>query len=422
MTTTTESPTTVAYAYRARSAQNKVVRGQALAANPEEVTRLLLERGLVPLGTPTRGEGSVLVRNVGRHRVKQRDVYLALQTLHSMIGVGSLPYPESLEVAEQDCGDPVLRAALADIRIAISGGIGIAEAFEAHDDIFPRVVLDVIAAGELGDMENALARAVEYLDRNDLIRTKIIKALIEPMIYAVVGIAVTTLIVSKVIPKMVTSFQAMGGPGYKVPGVTLAMASVAKTLPLILLVVVGVAVVATAYYRRVRHQERVREFVDKAKVKAPIIGGFLHYAAVSRFAHTLGMLLSCQVPLLYALEVAARACDNIEMERAVLAARDNVIAEGESLTTPLRREPLFPRKLIQFMEQGERTGRLGPMLLLAARDVDRDVDLRAEAMTKAIGPLVSTVLMVLISLVSLITLYPLTQIGSALDSGNALGG
>lgn len=402
------------------TARNKItgkkVHGQAQAVDVNDVTREILERDLIPLDI-RRGEGSMLARDLGRKKVKHRDLVLTMRMLSSMIGADLHPL-DALEVVERDCTDKTLAAALADIRVLYSSGASLSAAFRAQGDVFPDVVLDVIEAGETaGKIQVALERAAVHLDKGDELRAKIIKALIEPAIMAAVGVVVTAVIVWKVVPKMVTSFHDLGGPDYQVPGPTLALAHVAKMVPFVLLALALIGVAGAGYYRRVRRHPRVREVVDRVKFAIPLAGTLLHKTAIARFCHTLSLLLRCGVPVLQALELSSRACGSIRMERAILATRDAVGGRGSSITAPLREEPLFPDTLVRLIAAGEKSNKLGQMLENAAEVYDRDADVLADALTKTIGPAVGIVLSIMLGVIGLITLYPLTQIGNALDAG-----
>jgi type IV pilus assembly protein PilC len=394
----------------------KKVRGLAQAVDASDLTRDLLDRDLIPLGI-RRGRGSVLSRDWGHKKVKHRDLVLTMRMLSSMIGAGLHP-TEALEVVERDCADKNLARALADIRVLYSNGSGLSAAFRAQGNTFPAVVLDVIEAGEAaGKVQIAMERAAVHLDKGDELRAKIIKALIQPAIQAAVGLVVTAMIVWRVVPKMVTSFHDLGGPNYQVPGPTVALAHAAKMVPFALLGLALIIGAGAGYYRRVRRQPRVREFVDRLKFSIPLAGTLLHTTAIARFCHTLSLLLRCGVPVLQALELSSRSCGNIRMERAVLATRDAVGGRGSSITAPLREEPLFPDTLVRLIAAGEKSNKIGPMLENAAEMYDRDADVLADALTKAIGPIVGLVISVIIGVIGLLTLYPLTQIGNALDAG-----
>jgi len=104
----------------------------------------------------------------------------------------------------------------------------------------------------------------------------------------------------------------------------------------------------------------MREFLDRASLKIPIIGPILNKAAIARYARTLSTMFSAGVPLVEALESVAGATGNIVYEKAVLRMRDEV-ATGQRLQRSMENTGLFPNMVNQMIAVGEESGSLDEM-------------------------------------------------------------
>src|SRR6187402_1702351 len=104
----------------------------------------------------------------------------------------------------------------------------------------------------------------------------------------------------------------------------------------------------------------MREWLDRAMLKLPIIGPILYKSAIARFARTLSTMFAAGVPLVEALESVAGATGNIVFENAVLKMRDEV-ATGQRLQRAMENTGLFPNMVIQMIAVGEEAGALDTM-------------------------------------------------------------
>ena len=111
---------------------------------------------------------------------------------------------------------------------------------------------------------------------------------------------------------------------------------------------------------------KMREFLDRAMLKLPIIGPILNKAAIARFARTLSTMFAAGVPLVEALDSVAGATGNIVYENAVMKMRDEV-ATGQRLQRAMENTGLFPNMVIQMIAVGEESGALDEMSGKVAR-------------------------------------------------------
>ena len=126
---------------------------------------------------------------------------------------------------------------------------------------------------------------------------------------------------------------------------------------------------------------------DKIMLRAPLIGSLIRKSAVSRFTRTLGTLLSSGVSILEALEITAKTAGNRVISDAI---RRSVvsIAEGDTITGPLRDTGVFPPMVTQMISVGEKTGGLDEMLSKIADFYDEEVDAAVSALTSIIEPVI----------------------------------
>jgi len=186
-----------------------------------------------------------------------------------------------------------------------------------------------------------------------------------------------------IVPKFAGMFTTLGG---KLPLPTRILMDVSNilkhTMPLI---IVGL-IIFMIVWRKVKHTDRVRNFMDPLKLKLPVFGMLFSKIALSRFARNLGTMMQSGVPILQSLDIVADTTGNVVLSRAIRDVQESV-RTGESLAAPLQAHPVFPPMVVQMMAVGEDTGALDTMLMKISAFYDQEVEATTEALTALIEPL-----------------------------------
>jgi hypothetical protein len=133
-----------------------------------------------------------------------------------------------------------------------------------------------------------------------------------------------------------------------------------------------------------------RKLFDRFKLNFPILGPVVSKVAISRFARTLGTLVSSGVPILQALTIVRETSGNVIVSNAVASVHESV-KEGETITAPLDESKVFPPMVISMVDVGEQTGALPEMLMKIADTYDDEVDNAVAAMTSLLEPIMIVV-------------------------------
>ena len=186
-----------------------------------------------------------------------------------------------------------------------------------------------------------------------------------------------------IVPVFAKMFTSLGGE-LPAPTKVLIFLSTVLKYGTPFFIVFGVA--GFVVWNRVKHTEQVRGFIDPLKLRIPVFGDLFAKIALSRFARNLGTMMSSGVPILQSLDIVAETTGNSVVGKAVLEVQESV-RQGESMTAPLSRHPVFPPMLVQMMAVGEDTGALDVMLHKISEFYDQEVEATTESLTALIEPL-----------------------------------
>jgi type IV pilus assembly protein PilC len=337
------------------------------------------------------------------------------QELATLLKAG-MPLVQSLEILRVRLSHPVFKAVLDDIHQKVRAGTALSDAFAAHGDLFPSVYTASLMAGERsGNLDAVLRRFVSYSKVIDTVQAKTKSALIYPVILIGLAFALVSIIAVKVVPSFAefyTSFDA------QLPLATRAIIAVSDVIRqqfvLIVLGLAGTVIASMAWLRQPGQQARL----DRWLLSAPVVGEPLHKFATSQLARTLATLLGGGIPLVNALDIAAKSTGNRHLgdELAVVAQR---VREGQGFAATLASRGTVPDVALKMIDVGESTGALQEMLNSLADFYDEEIETAVSRFVALIEPALLVIMGVVIAAVVLALYMPIFQLSSVVGGGGS---
>lgn len=375
------------FQYRAADPSGKLVEGIMEAEGERGVVSRLHEMGLIPLNIAAPGEASskslVLPFPLFFQRqVSQQQLLHFTQELSTLLGAG-LPIDRSLSVLANLVQGEEFKKTIRLLLEGVRAGKSLAASMAEHPDVFPKLYVNMIRAGESGGiLEGVLRHLVEYLERSINLREDLKSALTYPVLLATVaGLSLIILFVY-VIPKFSLIFKDIN---QALPWMTLLLMNFSYGLSrygwlVVLLLVVGVA--GGGFY--IRNPEGRLQW-DRWRLRLWVLGDLLRKLEVARFTTTLAALLKGGVPLLEALGTVQGVVANRVLAQA-LAQVQKRVREGKGMVGPLTESGVFPELALHMIAVGEETGRLETMLVTVAEHYDQEVKRATKRLMSLLEP------------------------------------
>ncbi len=402
-----------AYTFEALDAQGATHKGLIDADTAKAARSQLRARALVPLsvepatGTASDTGGSGLNRTLWGGQVFNATA-LAVWTrqLAGLVAAG-LPLERALSALADEAEDERQQRLVAALRAEVNAGAPFARALSQHPREFSATYSAVIAAGEQsGQLGAVLERLADDLEARETLKNKLIGASLYPAIVTLVAIVIVVFLVSYVVPQVANVFA---GSQRTLPFLTVVMLGLSGFVRswgwLLLLLLVG-AGVGLAVARR---NEALRERMDAAWLRLPLVGRLARGYNAARFAATLAMLAAAGVPILRALQTAAETLNNRAMRADALDALV-LVREGAPLASAIGSKKRFPPLVSMFARLGEQTGQLPVMLRRAAEQLSAEVQRRAMHLATVLEPLLIVGMGLVVMLIVLAVLMPIIQL------------
>jgi general secretion pathway protein F len=367
------------------------------AVDEADARRQVEARGLfVSAITPQRGGA------LARARGGKLSLVLFSQELLALINAG-LGVVEGLEALLEKEANPNTRSVLERLLAGLREGKRYSAVLAEQPDLFPPLYVGIVRAAEgTSDLPRALARFIDYQQRIDIVRSKIVSASIYPAILLLVGSGVSMFLIGYVVPRFAEVYQ---GAGRNLPWMSQVMLNWGQFAAKHLGTLVGTlaVIVAAAVFgvRRALATGALARLVGRL----PGIGERARIYELSRLYLTLGMLTEGGITIVHAIEtvhgmVSAALRPRLEAARAS-------IESGLPLSTSFEANGLTTPISLRMLRVGERTGDMGPMLTQSASFYDGEISRWIDRFTRTFEPLLMAAIGIVVGAIVVLLYMPI---------------
>ena len=376
--------------YEARDkASRSVVKSMVQADSESAAAKVLIEQGLMPLDIKEIDEnGSVLAKLSGRITTKDKIIFL--RQLSTLIGAG-LPLSQSMRTVLEQTSNKQMQRVVEEVIADVEGGHTLSDAFGKHPDVFDKIVLALVAAGEAsGTLDEALKRVATQKEKDAAMMGKIRGAMVYPGIVLLVIVGVMTFMLVAVVPQVAKLYDDMHKSLPFLTAVMIAVANFIINFWWLTLIVIGIAAYFTVQYLKT---DSGIKFKDTLKLNLPIFSGMFRKLYMARFTRTGQTLLATGVAMLDMLRISSESTNNTIISAGIMRAAEKVKG-GKALSIALQPEDYILPMVPQMIKIGEQSGKIDEMMGKTAQVFEDELDEEIKAISTAIEPVLMVVLAV----------------------------
>lgn len=378
------------FTYKARDkASERIVESIVQAESESSAAKVLLEQGFVPLDIKEEDGGDSFLSKL-QNRITTKDKIVFTRQLATLIGAG-LPLSQSLRTVLDQTSNKRMQAIIQEVIADVEGGRQLSEAFGKHKDVFDKIFLALVTAGEAsGTLDEALRRIAAQQEKDAAMMSKIKGALTYPIIVLFVILGVMIFMLIAVVPQVEKLYQDMN-----------------QTLPLLTQIMIGISTFITKYWglllialaiggyffmQWAKTDDGVRA-VDGFKLNVPMFKGMFRKLYMARFTRTGQTLLATGVAMLDMLRISGEGVSNVRIKDGIDRAAEKVKG-GKALSSSLESEDYILPMVPQMIKIGEQSGKIDEMMGKTAQVYEDELDEEIRTLSTAIEPVLMVVLAV----------------------------
>ena len=400
------------YRFEALTYAGKSERGSVEAESTRAVRQTLMAKQLVPVTIELEtewGQKPFWNKWFSQNKPLSRADLAVITKQVAILVRSGVQIDEALTVLAEETSQAHVKTVLQAVVSELRAGLPLSRAIAGQPQSFDSLYQGVVGAAEQsGKMGQVLTQLAEFLEKRQALKQKAMGALAYPIMLTGVAFMIVLFLMTYVVPQIARVFQSSKQVLPFSTRFILALSDFMVNWGWLLLAVI---VAGFFYGRRALAKEEVRLKFDRILLNLPLLGPLLLGFETSRFANTMAMLVSANVPILTALHSARSTLSNSVL-RAAIDSTEIRLREGATLARALGSQGVFSPILIHLIRSGEASGKLGEMLKYGAENAELESEQKTKIFTSLLEPLLILVMGLMVLGIVMAVMQPILEMNS----------
>lgn len=396
------------YHFIASDFNQKIIEEDIDAKSVEEVLSIIATRGLKPVSVrPLKRFSFNNIEFFGGRITITDEIFIAKYlSLMLKIGTGLL---QAVNILLEDFSKPIIHRFLIQVRGNLEKGKPFYEAFEKYRESFSPVYINSIRAAETsGNLEQVFENMADSLSKEKTLRDQIRSALFYPLILLISSIGILFFLVMFALPKIAGVFSESG---FQPPLFSRVVFGVGLFLGKFgFLILIFIAVLVACFFIFYKYFYGFRRFFVTFFSSLPIIEDIIKKISLQRFAATLSSLIKAGMPITEALEITAGSITQLELREALLRISREGISKGLTIGEAFRREPFFPKTVVNLVAISEHAGHIEEVLKTLADFYVSEIDNSLKTLVSFLEPIMLVFIGLVVGIIALSIVIPIYQL------------
>lgn len=368
------------FRYTAINLKGEKVKGEYYDSSIKELNFMLRDKGYFLLDFNIRKRR---FKDLFSRKVSLKDLSILCSGLSTMIGSG-IPIFEALNIMEDLSNKKQIKESLNEIKKSVNKGETIHMSMKKFPNVYPVFMSEMIRVGEeSGRIDEVLGVLSEYYEEYDKISIKMKTAITYPLLVFISSIFIIIFLMTKIIPQFTEILRSNGGEIPFVTRMILFFYTFLKTnFITINIILFSIIFILYSYSKTLVG----KAYLDRLKTTIPLFNKFYNKLIISKFATSMGILISSGFTILTALEIAQSLLENKVAETKITNSIED-IKKGQSIYYSFKKQNLGNNLFLSLVKTGEESGELDNMLLKAGQIFQNDVSENLKKIVAFIEPI-----------------------------------
>lgn len=401
------------YHYKAVDQMGKVIDDLMAATNQKEVADLIKSKGLVVLEVNTEDEWRAKQKSFSLssirfgQKVSLMEKFSLARHMATMIDAG-VPLAESLDILAHDTNNPLFKKILEESKYGLESGKALSVCFTHYPDVFDKGFINMLRAGEIsGKLVGTLEHIAKKLKQDYELVSRIKAAMMYPAVIFAALILVGLLMLIFVVPKIADVFVRLNVDIPLPTKILLFTSNIFIGKPLISFSILIALVIIFVIFIKSQIGKKVLTYLIHW---LPLVNKLARQVDLSRFNHSMSLLLKSGVPITESLEIAADTISDEKIKKIIMGFKKNV-SEGEPLAQSFRNtQEYFPQIMTRMISVGEKTGKLDQILEELAKFYRKETEQTLQTISNLIEPILMFIVGIVIGAMVLAIIGPMYSV------------
>lgn len=393
------------YTWKGITHMKKTCKGREFSRNKEQLYLELQQQGIFIKYIHTRWAVQFI------KPVKKQEILLFSRQISRLLQAG-IPLLQILELLENSMRNIQLREYTKELIADLENGFSLSEALQRKKAYFNKFHSSLIELGEkTANLGLMFDRIAVYQEKSLNLKTKIINALMYPIVVLIVACLVFIALLMEVVPQFEQFFSDVEA---KLPFITQLIISLSKHVGFITITIGSFFLIVGFFYVFLRRKfPIISNKVDSFNLKIPFLSRIISEIIVARIARALATALSAGLPLIDSLQLISEISGNFVYKSAILTSCEH-IREGECFYQAFSKQKIFPVDLLQLVKIGEIANCLSETLSNAADLYEEKMNNFADNLLVLLEPVLIIILGLMVACLLMAMYLPVFKLGSVI--------
>lgn len=402
------------YKYSVRDASGKVQNGTLSSESLEAAASILRGQGLRIVNV------SPVVSGIDKDKLFQRlselnagkpktSHILDFTTQLAVMMRAGINLRSALEGIADQTSHATFKKVVYQIKADVEAGKQFSEGLARYPKLFGKMYVNMVRASEMsGSFSEMLDRIAAYIQQEMETRRMVIGAAIYPAVIGTMAVVVTVFLLTFVLPKFYVVFE---GKEDILPWATKFLMGLSDFVvsQKLYLIIGAVAIFAGGF--AFAKTEVGGFFVDKMKLRIPVLKGMFRALYISRSLQTMGQLINAGVPMLDTIAITGDISGN-RLYKGMWKSVYSSVKQGKKVTAPLRKTKLLPMSVVQMVAAGEDSGKLGEVLDEVSEYYHKRLREAIKTVTGLIEPIMIIVMGTVVGFIAMAIILPIFKMSA----------
>lgn len=402
------------YKYSVRDASGKMQNGTLSSESLEAAASILRGQGLRIVNV------SPVVNGIDKDKLFQRlselnagkpktSHILDFTTQLAVMMRAGINLRSALEGIADQTSHATFKKVVYQIKADVEAGKQFSEGLARYPKLFGKMYVNMVRASEMsGSFSEMLDRIAAYIQQEMETRRMVIGAAIYPAVIGTMAVVVTVFLLTFVLPKFYVVFE---GKEDILPWATKFLMGLSDfVVSQKLYLIIGTLAVFAGGFAFAK-TEVGGFFVDKMKLRIPVLKGMFRALYISRSLQTMGQLINAGVPMLDTIAITGDISGN-RLYKGMWKSVYSSVKQGKKVTAPLRKTKLLPMSVVQMVAAGEDSGKLGEVLDEVSEYYHKRLREAIKTVTGLIEPIMIIVMGTVVGFIAMAIILPIFKMSA----------
>lgn len=302
------------------------------------------------------------------------------------------------------------RRLLEGIKNDIINGLSFSEALQKTGKFTDYEFYSIKVGEESSRVDVVLSDLATYFKRKIDQKRKLSSALSYPIVLLATALGMVVFLLKFLVPMFQDIFKSFNK---ELPGITQFVIDASETIGDYFIMILFLIIGTIAFVYLNRKKVWFRSITANLILKTPVLGDIARKIYLTRFCHSMNLLISTRNPLLNSIQLVRKMIDYHPIQIALEQVEIDIM-NGKLLNESMKQFSIFPKKMTSLIKVAEEVNKLDAIFQSLDEQYSKQLEYQSEMFGKLLEPFIIIFISVIVGFIVIAMYIPMIEINTGL--------